>query len=117
MAESKWNGFTRILVRCGAIAAAAVAVFMFSSQLGLGTLIGPALGLDARYALAADVKEIQADVLALRRDMINREYLEFQRAAERRQLSHLERERVETLQRLLRQLDQRLRKIGRPPGE
>lgn len=117
MAPSGWNGVTKALVRLGAVAAALVAVFMFSSQLGLGAILGPALGLDARYALAGDVKEIQADVIALRRDTVNREYLEFQREAARRPLTHLERERVETLQRILRQLDERLQKIGRTPGE
>ena len=116
MIERKgWNGLTKRLVQFGAVVGALVAVLTVSSQLGLGSIIGPALGLDARYALAGDVKTIQADVLELRREAVNREYLEFQREAQRRQLSQLERERVEVLQRILRQLDQRLQKIGRTP--
>ena len=113
----KWNGVTKALLQIGAAAAALVAVLTFASQLGLGSIIGPALGLDARYALAGDVKTIQADVLELRRDAVLREYLEFQREAQRRSLTQLERDRVEMLQRILNHLDQRLQKIGRTPGE
>lgn len=113
MPPPKWNG----LVRLGAGAAALAAILALASQLGLGSLVGPALGLDARYALAADVKTLQADILELRRDAVNREHLELQREATRRPLTIFERERIEALQRILHQLDQRLQKIGRAPGE
>lgn len=112
---TRWNGVSKRFVQIGAAAGALTAMIILASQLGISALIGPALGLDARYALAADVREIQVDVLALRRDTVNREYLEFQREAARRPLTHLEREHVETLQRILRQIDQRLQKIGRTP--
>lgn len=114
MAQPKWSG---ALLQFGAIAASLVAIIALASQLGLVAFLGPALGFDARYALAADVKTIQTDILELRRDAVNREYLELQREAARRSLTQFERERVEALQRVLLQLDRRLQKIGGVTGE
>ena len=98
-----WNGLTKLVIKIAAVAAA------------LATMIGLGTQLDARYARAAEVKAIQSDILELSRDGLYREWLELGREAAKRPLSQLERERVDKLLHILKQIDERLNQAGRSP--
>jgi len=75
------------------------------------TAVGILSQFDARYALAADVQQIQSDVLELRRDSLDQQRREIQRAQRQRKLSDVEIERLQKLNDEISKIDRRLEKI------
>lgn len=81
----------------------------------LVVLFGPVVAVktwfDGTYAQAADVQQIQADVLELRRDSLMVERRDLQRAQRQRRLTDPEIERLDKVNELIRGIDRRLEAI------
>jgi len=78
----------------------------------LAVLFGPVVAVkawfDGTYAQAADVQQIQVDVLELRRDGLAAERRDLQRAQRQRRLTDPEIERLHKLTELIGAIDRRL---------
>ena len=85
----------------------------------LAVLFGPVIAVktwfDGTYAQAADVQQIQVDVLELRRDSLAVERRDLLRAQRQRRLTDPEVERLDKVNELIRGIDRRLDALQQRP--
>lgn len=99
--ELDW--WRRRIVKIGGVVGALV---ILASAVG-----GGARWVGGRYALAADVQQIQSDVLELRRDNLDAERRELLRFQRTRALTDPEINRLQKVNDLIHELDRRLQKL------
>lgn len=77
----------------------------------IGTSTAIVQKFDGRYALAGDVQQIQTDILQLRRDGLDSQRRDLQRAQRQRRLSDHETEQLQKLVEEISRIDHRLERL------